>query len=385
MVLSGVFPLPGSPDLGRLVQDRLNNVHQQFPALCPRTLDDFRVVAERLSAIADVCRTVTNRLAAQDEKYNAAAAFKQVERALDWADCKVPGNNVGNSTNYVVTVLDRIQVDQLPSERTLLFRAHDQAITHQAGVYTSAARRIPFNEEYRQRKSVHEFVKSLGMHLRKKEIEAETGKPPKTMFTSTSPRLEWTLHLAGKKSRELADQVDFVSFDLQALRKTPDTTVFRVTDVLQFLETSGQTYLIPQKYRQWARNCDEYIIMGNSVEEGIVQVVPWPELRWMSIINEPFCSAYTLSTYEQFRDGRMDGRSETECGEVCQAVVKSAKAIAGGELADAELVGHLVRLILKAGVWFWGIKTWSSDAEIEARCKYLLDDELVAKMSGVSL
>jgi len=278
-----------------------------------------------------------------------------------------------------------VQVDRVPTERTLLFRAHDQAVTDRAGVYASAARRIPFDDEYRQRKSVQEFVKSLGLHLGKKEKEAETGKRLKTKFTSTSPRLEWTLHLTAKKSRELRDQVDFVIFDLRAIRKTPDTTVFRVTDVLQFLETSGQTNLIPRDYQQWARNCDEHIIMGEGIEKSIVHTVPWPELRWMSIINEPFCSAYTLSTYERFRDGRMDGRSETAYEEACQLVVNSAKAIAGGEVADAETVEHFVHLILEPGVWFWGIKTRSSDAEIEAGCKVLLDDELVAKMSEVSL
>jgi hypothetical protein len=31
--------------------------------------------------------------------------------------------------------------------------------------------------------------------------------------------------------------------------------------------------------------------MGKVVEKGIVHIVPWPELRWMSIINEPFRSA----------------------------------------------------------------------------------------------
>jgi hypothetical protein len=82
----------------------------------------------------------------------------------------------------------------------------------------------------------------------KKEIEAETGKRLKTKFTSTIPRLEWTLHLMGKKSQKLHDQIDFVVFDLWALRKTQDTTVFRVIDVIQFLEMSGQTNLVLPDY-----------------------------------------------------------------------------------------------------------------------------------------
>jgi hypothetical protein len=71
-----VLPLPGSPDIGRLVQDRLTQLHQEFPALCPRTLDDLRVVADKFSTIADVCQTVTKRLAEEDHNYDAAEAFK---------------------------------------------------------------------------------------------------------------------------------------------------------------------------------------------------------------------------------------------------------------------------------------------------------------------
>lgn len=99
MPLPSFSPLPDSPDLGRLVQGRLNKIHQQFPTLCPRTLDDFRIVADKLSAIAEVCQTITKRLAAQDEIYDAAAVFKQAERALDWAECMILDNNVRNSTN----------------------------------------------------------------------------------------------------------------------------------------------------------------------------------------------------------------------------------------------------------------------------------------------
>jgi hypothetical protein len=100
--------------------------------------------------------------------------------------------------------------------------------------------------------------------------------------------------LTGKKSRELQGQVNFVIFDLQALRQTPETTVFHVRDVLRFLETSKQMHLIPKEYQQWARNCDEYIIMGRGIEKGIVQITPWSELRWMPIIDDTFCDAYTL-------------------------------------------------------------------------------------------
>lgn len=199
------YPLPGSPDLGRLVQDRLKKVHRRFPALCPSTLDDFRVVADELLTIANVCQTVTKRLAAEKHVYNAAEAFKQIERTLDWAECMAPSNSNEMILTRIILVLDKVTVDPMPSERTLLFRAHNQAATDQPGVYTSAARRIPFDEQYRQQHSVQGFLKSVGRHLGKKEIEKRTRQRLSTKFTSTSPQLNWTLHLTGQKSRELQD------------------------------------------------------------------------------------------------------------------------------------------------------------------------------------
>jgi hypothetical protein len=223
------------------------------------------------------------------------------------------------------------------------------------------------------------------MHLGKKAEEAKAGKTMKTKFTSTSPRLEWTLHLTGKKSRELREQVNFVIFDLQALRQTPEMTVFRVTDVLQFLETSKQMHLIPTEYQQWARNCDEYIIMGRGIEKGIVQITPWSELRWTPIINYTFRRAYTLSSYERFRDERMGEILQTECGRACEMVVSTARIMAGQKAEDIEFVQHLVHLILRPGLWFWGIRVSEDDAEIVTGCDELLGDGLAARMSQISV
>jgi hypothetical protein len=46
-----------------------------------------------------------------------------------------------------------------------------------------------FNEQHRDKKYVQEFLKCLGIHSGKKDIEARTGKSLKTQFTSTSARL----------------------------------------------------------------------------------------------------------------------------------------------------------------------------------------------------
>jgi hypothetical protein len=99
MALSGSPPLPEPSDLGRLLQDRLEKAHQPSPVLYPTTLDDLRIVADKLFAIAEACQTVTKRLTARADTYDAAAAFKQIERALDWAECMDALKRFMNSTN----------------------------------------------------------------------------------------------------------------------------------------------------------------------------------------------------------------------------------------------------------------------------------------------
>lgn len=95
MPYSNFVPLVSSLDLTQLVQDRLQKVHQRFPASRPRTLDDFREVIDELSDFADTCQTVVRRLDAQDGRSDLAAAYGEVKRALDWAQCTTaPSNNV---------------------------------------------------------------------------------------------------------------------------------------------------------------------------------------------------------------------------------------------------------------------------------------------------
>jgi hypothetical protein len=286
--------------------------------------------------------------------------------------------------------LEEVKVDLVPTKRTLLFRAHQHTARDQPGAYNARTLEVVFDDHYRQAKSVNDFVLSLGNHLGKTERETKTKRRLITKFTSTSSRLNWTLHLAGKKSREQHEQgeaghVSFVIFDLQALSKTPNVTVFRVADVLDFLQTSGKSSLVREEHQRWARNCDEYVIMGRGVEKAVVQTVPWSELRVTPIINQQFRNAYTLKQYERFRDNAVDRRIETGFEQVCKMVVESAKAVAGHKASEAALVQLLVRLILKPGTWFWGITTSSGQEEIRDGCKTIIENELVVKMGQISV
>jgi len=114
---------------------------------------------------------------------------------------------------------------------------------------------VVLNNHYRQANSVNSFVRSLNGHLGKTKRETKTGRRLVTKFTSTSPRLNWTLHLTGKKSQEQdkdgeGGDASFVIFDLQALSKTPNVTMFQVADVLDFLQSSRKSSLILEEHQQ---------------------------------------------------------------------------------------------------------------------------------------
>lgn len=97
MASTGIYSSAASPDLERLVQNRLKIVNQQFPASAPNTLEDFRTMADALPSIAR--KAAVKKLVAQNEMVNAAQAFEDNERALDWARCMYLTKNVTSSTD----------------------------------------------------------------------------------------------------------------------------------------------------------------------------------------------------------------------------------------------------------------------------------------------
>ena len=129
-----------------------------------------------------------------------------------------------------------------------------------------------------------------------------------TWFLSTSPVLEWTVHATGQKSKEAkADETAGLAvFDAGRLRQTPDLAVFRVFDILHFLEGRGNEKLVPQDVQQWARNCDEYVVMGKVHRSGLLRWISWTELYGSEFLSSQFLMAYTLGIYCQWRDKEYD-------------------------------------------------------------------------------
>jgi hypothetical protein len=94
--------------------------------------------------------------------------------------------------------------------------------------------------------------------------------------------IEWTIHTAGQKSKDIGPNTDefvvFAIFDVKKLRQSSDVNIFRITDILHFLEGRGQGDLIVEDLMKWARNCDEYMSMGGRLGDGLVGWVRWEEL-----------------------------------------------------------------------------------------------------------
>jgi hypothetical protein len=67
-------------------------------------------------------------------------------------------------------------------------------------------------------------------------LEEEEREKIETSLVSMFPMLEWTIHTAGQKCRGIGEVADKVAglaiFNVEKLRQTSDTTIFRVSDVL---------------------------------------------------------------------------------------------------------------------------------------------------------
>ena len=225
----------------------------------------------------------------------------------------------------------------------------------------------------------------MDVHMGKTQLQKSTGVKQDTVFTSMSPIVEWALHTTKNKwSDNNADErASLVVFDIRRLREIQGVALFRISDVIRFLESENQVNLINTQWRDWAKNCDEYLTMGRAVEDAVVRVIPWTALMSMPIINNQFVKAYTLGRYCQWRDERdyeVHGRDE-----VGTMVILSAKILAGHDVPDGGIVRQMVELILKPGVSFWGINTGASGKDVISACEEIFQQEIIKDLSQTSL
>lgn len=227
------------------------------------------------------------------------------------------------------------------------------------------------------------FAAFLTEHLGKLRKEGETGHKVETCFLSLSPSLEWTVHTTGQRSRKskVEETIGLAIFDTEKLRQTSGLTVFRVSSILDFLHHQGKGRLIPQKLQQWARNCDEYVLMGRVNSNELVRWIPWIELSASGFLASSFHSAYTLAKYCEWRDAEYSERDYDSAEEVCRSVVEFGKIIAG---PSAGLLLPIIELILRPGLRFWDWKVKTA-AVVEAKIHESINEAILMSISRLEI
>jgi hypothetical protein len=284
----------------------------------------------------------------------------------------------------LVKVLDTIKTtteELSPPEPEYLFRAHKYA--GMASPTFTPDLDVPFDLGFKRIVSFDEFIVDLANHLSKTQKE-EGGERIETYFVSMSPILEWTIHTAGKKERNTTQDevVGLAVFDVKKLRQKSSTTIFRVSHVLEFLISQGRSFLIPAEVQKWARNCDEYVSVGKIPDDGLVRWVRWAELysQSVTILPECFSRAYTLAIYRNWIENQC---VELGVEDVCNRIVNFGKVLAGPQ---GDLLFPLIKLVLKPGIQFWGLRTAMGEDEIESRIHVIInDDTLLDQFSTLRL
>ena len=274
----------------------------------------------------------------------------------------------------VVAVLDALETSS--SGPDFLFRAHTHFGESQPVCIPQLP--VPSGMEFRRALSVDDFSSLLDEHLNMTQTEKEFGRRIRTCFVSTSPILEWTIHKAGQKWKEKSgdEVVGLAVFDIKKMRQNSGTIIFRVSDVLRFLASQGKDYLIQTDSRAWARNCDEYVSMGEIPNDALLSWVEWEEL-YMSpanLLSTSFLKAYTLGSYRDWTQ-----QQYVDIDDICQRIVSFGKVLAGPR---DDLLFPLIKLVLRPGIPFWGFTT---EGAVTANIHALVDEMALQKFSHLSL
>lgn len=161
------------------------------------------------------------------------------------------------------------------------------------------------------------------------------------------------MHKTGQK-RDRKGQEDVVGlaiFDFKMLQQDSSTTIFRVSDILKFLEREGRPDLIKPKPQQWARNCDEYVSLGGISQAGLVNWVTWEKI-WSPSLFLPRCfmKAYTLGKYREWIQDPKNQRQATP-EEINRLFSEFGMVLAGPR---QDLLSPLLQLLQRPGLLFWG-------------------------------
>lgn len=270
-------------------------------------------------------------------------------------------------------------VGSIPLEIDFLFRAHRHVGTGPLVFVPDL--NVTFGLEFQRSASIGDFATMLAEHLNKTQIEKETGSRIKTCFLSLSPILEWTLHKTGQKWRDSTEDDDtsvgLAIVDVKKLQQSTGISLFRVSNILEFLRRKGKDHLIEEKLQKWAQNCDEYITIGPISDKSVIRWVKWENLYSSPVIQPAFHKAYTLALYRRWSEPKKLGIDA-----ICKNIMTFGKLLAGPE--DKVFIA-MVDHILKPGISFWGFQCEFPVEDVRSKIQEKLEDEVARQLSELHI
>jgi len=230
---------------------------------------------------------------------------------------------------HVTPTSNSIDSQDLPTFRADMARAEE------------TEEELGWNTGYQLSFSLDQFAEEVGNHVNKVQ------DPYESIFLSTSPDLEWTVHRTGQKERDSLGTAGLAIFSVEAIHKIPGAKLLPVERVLTYLDAHGKGHHISNTCRTWAGNCQEHLSMNYLPREALVNWIPWADLVSPSPTNRlllpKFSYWYTLGIFR-----KQHSPVVIDVKDYVARVVSFARTLGGGERVKTY---EFMELIVAASDW----------------------------------
>ena len=248
-------------------------------------------------------------------------------------------------------------------QHDFLFRAHVTSTklpTVRADLYRD------FDPLFKSQVSMQAFSRELEQHLGK------TQSPTETYLVSMTPNLQWSVHKVGQKHKTVshANEAGLVVIDLRKWRQSKNPAVFRACSLFDFLEFKGHP-VTNSTWKQWARNCNEYVAIGEIPPDSVIRWVTWTEILNTGFLPRNFYWSYTLDIVR-----RWNYVLEEEDEILSEKIGQFVNALAG---TNSELKIWVVDYLIYSDFWSWGRSSSVRLTELKSVGRETSDGEELAE------